>query len=115
MPAEGGGLNNGHHFDESFNVASFTSADNSEMAAAPSITASVASGADYGYVFRSEGCKYSSLSDEYPTTDARFTDYGPPGNIFSLGSQQFMRNLRAMIGEYSDEEGDLDVAPIVAS
>ena len=31
-------------------------------------------------------------------------DYGPPGNILELGSQQFMRNLRAMIGEYADEK-----------
>ena len=105
----GGGLNNGMmFFDESFNVTSFASNNGAETAA-PSITASVASGADYGYVSRSEGCRYSSLSDEYPTADARFTDYGPPGNIFSLGSQQFMRNVRAMIGEYSDEESNLDL------
>ena len=31
-------------------------------------------------------------------------NYGPPGNILELGTQQFMRNLRAMIGEYSEDD-----------
>jgi ubiquinol oxidase len=69
----------------------------------PSIALSVASGADYGYVSRSEGCK-STSSFQQSIADARFQDYGPPGNIWSLGSQQFMRNLRAMFNEYRDEE-----------
>jgi len=30
--------------------------------------------------------------------------YGPPANIFSLGIQQFNRNLNAMRGEYLDEK-----------
>lgn len=67
----------------------------------PSITASVASGADYGFISRSEGCRYESIDQ---SVDARFEGYGPPGNVFSLGSQQFMRNLGAMIGEYTEEE-----------
>ena len=35
-----------------------------------------------------------------------FEGYGPPGNIFSLGSQQFMRNMNAMKGEYNDENSE---------
>lgn len=74
---------------------------------APSITASIASGADYGFISRSEGCRFEPLDLKYTDTiDERFADYGPPGNIFQLGSQQFMRNLRAMIGEYTDEGGN---------
>ena len=69
---------------------------------APSIAISAASGADYGYISRSEGCRTSTL-EPTPTNDVRFQDYGPPSNIFSLGSQQFIRNLRAMFNEYSDE------------
>lgn len=75
-----------------------------------SIIASVASGIDYGYTSRSEGCrseaiKKQSSQNNYADTniDERFEGYGPPGNIFALGSQQFMRNLRAMIGAYTDE------------
>jgi hypothetical protein len=41
-------------------------------------------------------CKNSFYSPKFET-------YGPPGNIIMLGSQQFMRNLYAMIGEYKDE------------
>ena len=53
-----------------------------------SIIASVASGVDYGYTSRSEGCrseaikKQSSQSSSY-NIDARFEGYGPPGNIFA--------------------------------
>ena len=32
-----------------------------------------------------------------------FENYGPPANVFSLGTQQFMRNLNAIRGEYEDE------------
>mmetsp|Transcript_21941 Transcript_21941/g.47011 ORF Transcript_21941/g.47011 Transcript_21941/m.47011 type:complete len:618 (-) Transcript_21941:359-2212(-) len=83
-------------FDENFNVTSLAET-------APSITASVAAGADYGFISRSEGCRSESYLNSN-NIDARFEEYGPPGNIFALGSQQFMRNLRAMIGEYTDEE-----------
>lgn len=71
-----------------------------------SIILSVASGVDYGYTSRSEGCRSETIKKQssQSSIDARFEGYGPPGNIFALGSQQFMRNLRAMIGEYSDEE-----------
>ena len=66
-----------------------------------SITASVAAGVDYGYISRSEGCRFEIMKSA--GEDARFIEYGPPGNIFQLSSQQFMRNLRAMIGEYTEE------------
>lgn len=72
-----------------------------------SIAASVAAGADYGYISRSEGCRFEITTNRKEVgNDARFRDYGPPGNIFELGSQQFMRNLRAMIGEYNDNDYD---------
>ena len=85
-------------FDSNFNISSLEEG----VDEAPSITASIASGFNYGYISRSEGCRYESINQEY-VQDERFVDYGPPGNVFSLGSQQFMRNLRAMIGEYKDE------------
>ena len=80
-----------------------------------SIAASIAAGADYGYISRSEGCrvpynKYDN-SNNNMMIDERFQDYGPPSNIFSLGSQQFMRNLRAMFNEYKDEEDNLQLTP----
>jgi hypothetical protein len=77
-----------------------------------SIVASVAAGVDYGYTSRSEGCRSESIkSGSYlggggGNGDARFEGYGPPGNIFALGSSQFTRNLLAMIGEYNDEESN---------
>lgn len=79
---------------------------------ASSITASVVAGVDYGYISRSEGCRFEIINYRGEREeDARFMNYGPPGNIFELGTQQFMRNLRAMIGEYSEEvderRGDL--------
>ena len=33
-----------------------------------------------------------------------FDGYGPPASVFSLGVQQFRRNLDAIKGEYKDEE-----------
>lgn len=79
-----------------------------------SITASVAAGADYGFISRSEGCRTESIGSNYnlgTTDDARFEEYGPPGSIFTLGSQQFMRNVRAMIGEYTEEEDNPSLTP----
>lgn len=75
---------------------------------APSIAQSVASGADYGFLSRSEGCRPTPL---FSSPDIRFEGYGPPGNVFSLGSQQFMRNLNAMLDEYKDEEDNPDLTP----
>ena len=78
---------------------------------ATTMTASIASGVDYGFISRSEGCRVESLSNEYLSEDLRFEDYGPPGNVWELGSQQFMRNLRAMVGEYRDEEDNPALTP----
>ena len=90
------------HFYENDNTTS-TSSNSTHQYAAPAIASSIASGADYGFISRSEGCRFSSIDQEY-LSDARFEGYGPPGNIFALGSQQFMRNLRAMFNEYNDDE-----------
>jgi ubiquinol oxidase len=62
-----------------------------------STAASLLSGADYGFISRSEGPP--------PTLKGALVskNYGPPSNLFALGSQQFMRNWRAILGEYSDE------------
>ena len=62
-----------------------------------STAASFLSGADYGFISRSEGPP-PMLKGALVTKN-----YGPPSNIFTLGSQQFMRNWRAILGEYSDE------------
>ena len=67
--------------------------------AAFSTAASLFVGMDYGFVSRSEGPP-PTLKGSLPTLSL---NYGPPSNIFSLGSQQFIRNWRAILGEYSDE------------
>jgi hypothetical protein len=69
-----------------------------------STAASIQSGFDYGYVSRSEGASFSEMKGRSPE------GYGPPSNIFSLGTQQFIRNWRAMKGEYMDEE-PIDLTP----
>jgi hypothetical protein len=63
-----------------------------------SIAASVLKGFDYGFQSRSEGPKFDLKGGNQV-----FVGYGPPANILSLGSQQFMRNLNAMRNEYADE------------
>jgi len=80
---------------------------------AASLTASVAAGADYGFVSRSEGCRAGGGidGDDGDCGDARFAGYGPPGSVAELGAQQFARNLRAMIGEYRDEEDNPSLTP----
>jgi ubiquinol oxidase len=65
-----------------------------------STAASIQSGFDYGFVSRSEGASFSDLRSESPA----FEGYGPPSNIFSLGARQFIRNWKAILGEYMDEE-----------
>lgn len=61
-----------------------------------STAASLLSGADYGFVSRSEGPP--------ATLHGGLTAYyGPPSNVWSLGWQQFFRNWKAMQGEYADE------------
>ena len=94
---------------ENFNLTSFAQEiGGTESSSSPtsSIIDSLAAGADYGYISRSDGCRVESSISDQSSIDARFTDYGPPGNMLTLGSQQFMRNCRAMIGEYKDEESN---------
>lgn len=87
----------------------------SSLAEPASIAASIAAAADYGFISRSEGCRVPYNKDDTTTTttvfDERFQDYGPPSNILSLGSQQFMRNLRAMFNEYQDEKEHKQLTP----
>lgn len=69
--------------------------------------ASVLSGVDYGFVSRSEGATFQSLSgglaNETLAKGSVYEKYGPPANIVELGVQQFKRNLNAIKGEYKDE------------
>jgi hypothetical protein len=78
--------------------------------------ASLLSGVNYGFQSRSEGCindKSNYINDTLPAlTDVlttslnsrqQFQESGPPGNLLKLGLQQFVRNWRAMKGEYYDE------------
>jgi hypothetical protein len=62
-----------------------------------SLASSIMSGVDYGFVSRSEGATFSELKGGFAG------EYGPPGSVLALGSQQFVRNLNAMMGEYKDE------------
>ena len=65
---------------------------------ASTLTKSIYAGTDYGFISRSEGCDFENVND-----NDIFEGYGPPSNIFSLGRQQFVRNLNAMKGEYKNE------------
>eukprot|EP00977_Amphora_coffeiformis_P029645 scaffold42116_cov168-Amphora_coffeaeformis.AAC.3 len=65
-----------------------------------STAASILSGVDYGFKSRSEGPTVTDLKSASPG----FEGYGPPANIWILGSKQFMRNLRAMIAESENNE-----------
>jgi ubiquinol oxidase len=66
-----------------------------------STVASILSGFDYGFVSRSEG----SPSLLKPGLVVDGLGYGgPPANILSLGTKQFVRNCYAIKGEYKDEE-----------
>ena len=67
---------------------------------ASTLVKSIYSGTDYGYISRSEGCRFETLDD---LTDELFENYGPPQNIFKLGIQQFKRNLDAIKGEYNED------------
>jgi len=72
-----------------------------------STAASLLSGVDYGFIGRSDGVPATlqggleKLANKYP---------GPPPNLWTLGSTQFVRNLKAILGEYSDEP-DLNLTP----
>jgi ubiquinol oxidase len=75
-----------------------------EESRALSVAESILTGTDYGFRSRSEGASFSELKG----TAAE--GYGPPANLWALGTQQFMRNLRAMQGEYR-EEVDVTLTP----
>jgi hypothetical protein len=62
-----------------------------------SLASSIVAGFDYGFTSRSEGSSFTEIEADFP-------GYGPPANLFSLGWQQFWRNLDAMKGEYKDED-----------
>jgi ubiquinol oxidase len=71
-----------------------------------STAASILSGTDYGFVSRSEGppaILSGGLSALNGNTNSGI-NYGPPSNIWTLGTQQFIRNLLAMKGEYADDD-----------
>jgi ubiquinol oxidase len=74
-------------------------------------TPSVLIGFDYGFISRSEGPPLNASS---VLLAAANQVGGPPANILKLGSAQFMRNLRAMIGEYTDEP-DATLTPLQES
>jgi ubiquinol oxidase len=78
---------------------------NEAVKRSPSTAASIQSGFDYGFVSRSEGASFSELKRTSPEEG-----YGPPSDIFSLGTQQFIRNWNAILGEYRHEE-PTDLSP----
>ena len=69
-----------------------------------STAASILSGFDYGFRSRSEGPTLTDLKSASPG----FEGYGPPANIWVLGSKQFMRNLRAMIAESENSKEEYE-------
>jgi ubiquinol oxidase len=71
----------------------------SVSSAAFSTAASLLVGTDYGFMSRSEGPP-PTLKGSLASLSL---NYGPPSNIFTLGIQQFVRNWKAILGEYSDE------------
>jgi len=75
------------------------------LAKSLSAAASALYGFDYGFISRSEGAKFRLRGGKVGQTLISSSEYeGPPGNIFAVGAQQFMRNLNAIRGEYSDED-----------
>jgi hypothetical protein len=76
-------------------------ADDDDTDAGSSTAASLLSGFNYGFLSRSEGAPATLVSSVGGMLQSIYS--GPPGNIFNVGSQQFMRNLNAMRGEYADE------------
>jgi len=71
------------------------------------VAESIKEGFDYGFESRSEGPGFKHLKGG---NNEAFEGYGPPSNVADLGGRQFMRNLKAMINEYDDEE-DADLTP----
>ena len=66
-----------------------------------STAASLLAGFDYGFVSRSEG-QTTKLQGGLALDGLRYG--GPPANVLTLGSLQFVRNWEAIQGEYKDEE-----------
>ena len=71
---------------------------------ADKVVATLLKGVDYGFRSRSEGVPAT------PIIGGIAENYGPPSNVWTVGTQQFMRNLKAMRGEYEDEV-DLTLTP----
>lgn len=93
-----GGSTHGSNSTAVFAIGEEANMESSDLM---SIASSVMKGADYGFQSRSEGPKFDLKGG-----NQAFVGYGPPANLLSLGSQQFMRNLKAMQNEY-DEESDI--------
>jgi ubiquinol oxidase len=85
---------------EKFRFPTITDPGSEDVKRSLSTAASIQSGFDYGFVSRSEGASSSELKSGSPA----FEGYGPPANIFSLGLKQLVRNWKAILGEYMDEE-----------
>jgi ubiquinol oxidase len=82
-------------------------ANNKNNHSRSALVETITSGKDYGFRSRSEGCRFENVNvnmNADTDEDGLFGGYGPPANIFSIGRQQFMRNLDAMKGEYKDED-----------
>lgn len=70
-----------------------------KVASSISGAASMLSSTYYGFVSRSEG----PPATLHGGLQALSINYGPPNNVWVLGTQQFVRNWNAMKGEYADE------------
>lgn len=84
-----------HH--ATFSPTSTTTSQSSTSTKTLSYAASIASGFDYGFVSRSEGVEFAELN-------GGIDGYGPPANLWLLGTSQFVRNWNAIKNEYKDEE-----------
>jgi hypothetical protein len=77
-------------------------------------TASIMAAANYGFKSRSEGGSTTLQGGGTGMAEDPFPGYGPPGNLWELGWQQFMRNVRAMRGEY-EEDYDYDNTAVLTT
>jgi hypothetical protein len=93
--------------EQQFKKSAHDADDNDD--AAPSTAASLLSGFDYGFVSRSEGAPSALINGAGGLLQSIYG--GPPGNLLTVGWQQFMRNLNAMRGEYADEESPVSLTP----
>lgn len=104
--------------DPNENAASISTSKSSPTSTS-TLSQSLNSGVDYGFISRSEGCDYNNAHSNTTNNsdNEMFEGYGPPANIFSLGRQQFMRNMNAMKGEYKEGElsdgDDKDRIPLI--